>query len=340
MSSDLADVRDRTIPAALRGGVAEAQVQSRYEWAGPACAGRTVLEIGCRDGRGCSRLLEHGAQAVVGVDQRQAVVEAAAPMAPEGVRLLQAPSDRLPLADGSIQVIVWFDPLPYLRHLDGLLDEVGRVLTPDGVLIAAWPNREIVLHGGPEDRLIFRPDVFGADIRTRFPDLRLYRQTDWAASAIFDDETFAFGGGVVQGAVLSKLTEAREGTEAYTLAVASREPRANPEPLPAAATLAGKSDSADWLERFEQQQSVIQEHRRRIAELEQIRSERDELRRQLLQSEQNCAEAASRMATQLQGELALVSQSLSWRVTRPMRGASAAVKGPARRLLRRATGSG
>lgn len=339
MSSDVAGVGGGTLPAALKGGAAEAQHLSRYGWAAPMCYGRTVLEIGCGEGRGCAQLLEHGAKAVVGVDQGQAVIDAGAAVAPEGVRLLQAPADRLPFPDGAFELVLWFDPLPYMRNLRRAMDEASRVLAPDGLLVVGWPNREIVLHGGPEDRFVFRPQDLSAAISSHFPHVRRYRQTDWTASAIFDEETFPSAGGVVPGAVLWKLGAAEEGTEAYSLAVASREAHPGAESPPAAAVLARPSDSADWLARFEKQQAEIHGYLRRIAELEEVRRERDELRGELLRSEQHCAEVASRMAVQLQGELALVSQSLSWRVTRPLRGASAAVKAPARRLMRRATGS-
>lgn len=340
------------LPGVLRGDLADAQVLSRYRWAGPVCKGRHVLEIGCRDGRGSALLLQHGARDVLGLDQAHAVIDAARPMSPQGLDLRYLAPEGLPVDSGSVQVVVWFDPLPYLRRLGGILDEVLRVLTPDGLLLAGWPNRDIVFRGNPQDRLVFQPGRFLSEIRERFADVRIYRQTDWTASAILDDGAFELGGGgALPEASLSKVAAARGGTEAYTLAIAGAAAPTGSELPPPAVMLAGVGDSAGWLELFEKQQAVIREHLLRIADLEQIRQERDEIRRGLRESEQATAESLRTVGQlqavrdeleaavrQLELELALVKGSHSWRLTEPLRGAGRAAKASARRALGRSAG--
>lgn len=337
MNSELVDVGENVLPSFLRSALADAQSRIRYRWVAPHCTGRDVLEIGSGSGGGCLILLEEGARRVVGVDQAQAVIDAAAATMPQGVRLMHTTADRLPLDDRAVQTIVWFDPLPYVGHFAPLLDEVHRVLAPDGLFILGWPNREITLHGGPEDRQAFYPGHLLSAVRERFADVQLFRQTDWTASAIFDDQMFASGDvGALRGVTVSKLVESRPGTEAYTLAIATvdADDHVSTHLPPALVMLAGVGDASDWLQRFEKQQAVIREHLDRLSALEQIREERDELRRQLRHNEQACAETVNRMTQELQRDLALLTQSTSWRLTAPLRKVSAMARMP-KRLLRR-----
>jgi SAM-dependent methyltransferase len=58
---------------------------------------------------------------------------------PHDVRLLGA-DHRLPFADGSIDVVVSFYSLEHIWPLQPTLDEIARVLAPDGFLVGAIPT--------------------------------------------------------------------------------------------------------------------------------------------------------------------------------------------------------
>jgi SAM-dependent methyltransferase len=99
----------------------------------PAPAGRT-LEVGCGEGRVARDLLAHG-HAVVGVDASAALVARAREADARGVYLV-ADAARLPLADGSFDLVVAYNSLMDLDDLDAALAEIARVLRPGGRLCA------------------------------------------------------------------------------------------------------------------------------------------------------------------------------------------------------------
>ena len=97
--------------------------------------GRRTLDVGCGEGRVARELAALGHR-VVGFDGSPMLASAAAagsPAIPAGV----ADTARLPVASGSIDLVVCFMVLMDVEALDLTLAEIARVLEPGGVLCAA-----------------------------------------------------------------------------------------------------------------------------------------------------------------------------------------------------------
>jgi SAM-dependent methyltransferase len=96
----------------------------------------SVVDVGCGTGAFASRLAaDDRTSAVFAIDR-------SAPARAGGAPAASADAERLPFADRSVDVVLARD---VLEHVDdrAALDEVRRVLRPDGVLIAlvpAWPK--------------------------------------------------------------------------------------------------------------------------------------------------------------------------------------------------------
>jgi SAM-dependent methyltransferase len=113
---------------------------------------RTALDIGC--GRGT--LLRRLQAARPGCELFGVEISAlsAAEASASGVRVFEASiADGLPLADGSMQLVIMGEVIEHLFDPDAALDEVKRVLAPGGTLIlttpnlASWSNRLLLLAG-------------------------------------------------------------------------------------------------------------------------------------------------------------------------------------------------
>jgi hypothetical protein len=80
---------------------------------------------------------------VTGVDLSSAAVEHAqreyATLA--NARFIQASCTRMPLADASIDLAVSFETLEHIAEQEAFLEELARVLTPEGVLVLSCPNK-------------------------------------------------------------------------------------------------------------------------------------------------------------------------------------------------------
>ena len=114
----------------------------RYAWCLPWVAGRTVLDIACGEGYG-SAMLAGAAAEVVGVDiSAEAVAHATAAYASLGnLRFLAGSAAQIPLADASVDVVVSFETIEHLLEQAQMLDEIRRVLRPDGCLFLSSPDK-------------------------------------------------------------------------------------------------------------------------------------------------------------------------------------------------------
>jgi GT2 family glycosyltransferase/SAM-dependent methyltransferase len=115
----------------------------RYLWAAEIVAGRRVLDLASGEGFGAAILSETAAE-VVGADNDPVTIEHAR-LNYEADNLSFTVGDARHLRefeDGSFGAVVAFELLEHLDQQDRALDEIQRVLAPDGVLILSTPDRD------------------------------------------------------------------------------------------------------------------------------------------------------------------------------------------------------
>lgn len=130
---------ERTIP-----GLAEENYWFRrhevvYQRLAGRCAGRDVLEAGPGEGYGAD-LIAGIARSVTGVDYDEQAVAHIRAKYPR-VQMHLGNLAELPLADGSIDVVVNFQVIEHLWDQGQFVTECARVLRPGGVLLMSTPNR-------------------------------------------------------------------------------------------------------------------------------------------------------------------------------------------------------
>lgn len=152
------------------------------------CAGRdadTALDIGCANGRHLELLSAHAAR-VVGLDLSGELLALARDRVPQA-SLITGDASSLPIADDAVELALYIATLHHLperRLRRRSLDELARVLAPDGVaLVSVWstthdrfeaPDAEVgfdteigwTLPSGdtvPRYYHIYAPDEFEAD---------------------------------------------------------------------------------------------------------------------------------------------------------------------------------
>jgi SAM-dependent methyltransferase len=118
-----------------------------------APAGRRILDIGCGDGAATSLIATGRRQHhVIGVDWSTRAIEQARA---HGFDLISAGVDPpgLPIATGTIDLVVMSELIEHLVDTDAALAEARRVLRPGGTLLlstpnlAAWHNRVLIAFG-------------------------------------------------------------------------------------------------------------------------------------------------------------------------------------------------
>lgn len=321
---------ERFDPASMGGHLIEAEHMVRYLWAAQFASGRRVLDAACGMGYGTIALLDSGAVEVVGVDRDEEVVRSVAAAAPTGARFDVGDLLSLPYDDDEFDFAVCFEAIEHVDDPDRVLDELRRVLRPDGLLAISTPNRDVYLPGNPFHLRELTPSEFDERLVERFRNVSLRRQHTWIASAVLDDQAFAAGGQrQLPDVKVHKAAGQETGAETYTVALASD---AELPPGEAALSLTSDIDIRDWSERLERAARLeaavpLEEANRTDADLTFLRTELAQLRAQLAAGEKEMARLTgieSRLAAVtpvLQQHEALLT-SLSWRITRPLRAVS------------------
>jgi SAM-dependent methyltransferase len=116
--------------------------------------GRLTLDVGCGEGRVTRDLRDLGHRAV-GVDQSASMIAAAREADPEG-DYVEADAAELPFEDGAADLVISFMSLMDMDDMAGAVRELGRVLEPGGLLVAAVVHPinsagQFVPHQGDDD---------------------------------------------------------------------------------------------------------------------------------------------------------------------------------------------
>jgi ubiquinone/menaquinone biosynthesis C-methylase UbiE len=140
MSQDLEFTGERFVPGTA--GEIWHEHWHRYHFAAPLVAGLDVLDVACGEGYG-SALLASSAAKVIGADIAPTAVEHARERYARVANLefRQADCAALPFAAASFDAVVTFETIEHIEAQEAFLDEIRRVLRPDGLLILSCPNK-------------------------------------------------------------------------------------------------------------------------------------------------------------------------------------------------------
>ena len=165
----------------------------RYAFASRFVKGKRVLDIACGEGYGSAALQKAGASSVIGIDVSEAVCIHA--RSKYGIDARQGSADKIPLGEGSVDVIISFETIEHVPDPSRFLDECFRVLLPGGMLIISTPNKK--LYGqrvqNPHHCSEMTEEEFTSSLRSRFRDSYLYSQRPVSA-AWWSLRTFASDG--------------------------------------------------------------------------------------------------------------------------------------------------
>ena len=223
----------------------------RYHFAARCVAGKRVLDVACGEGYGTA-LLARAASEVTGVDLSAAAIEHAKAVyaGSPNARFVCAPCTRLPLADASVDVAVSFETIEHIAEQAPFLDELARVLAPDGVAILSCPNKvEYSDKRGYANEFhvkeLYR-DELAALVAARFAAIAWYGQKPTFFSVIAPEEDAAAGQLVEVDEDDPASGARRLSNPLYSVLLASRSPAALAALAPALSVMA---DRGDWVHR-------------------------------------------------------------------------------------------
>lgn len=120
---------------------AASMVYTRYAVAAELARGLRTLEIGCASGTGLGLMLS-GAKLVVGGDVHLPMLQTARAHYGTRIAFAQFSATEIPFRDRSFDFVLFMEATYYVRDFAKALDEIGRVLDCDGVLLFVNANPE------------------------------------------------------------------------------------------------------------------------------------------------------------------------------------------------------
>jgi ubiquinone/menaquinone biosynthesis C-methylase UbiE len=113
----------------------------RYGLTIPFIEKKIVLDIACGEGYG-SKLLSSKASEVIAVDiDLETIQEAKKKYNTSNITFIQGSADNIPVKDSYIDIVISFETIEHHDKHEEMMNEIKRVLKPDGILIISSPEK-------------------------------------------------------------------------------------------------------------------------------------------------------------------------------------------------------
>lgn len=298
---------ERFIPEEAGGELIEAEHVARYALAAQLAPGRRVLDAACGVGWGTQWLMRAGAASASGLDISPEAVADAKKRAPEA-EFVEGDLASLPWDDGAFDLVVCFETLEHVVKQAESLNELARVLAPDGVLMVSSPNPRVYPPGNPFHVHELAPEDLLEQVGRRLPHHELWYQHTQIASVLVNED--ALLPGEARSIDACVVTPLGPGSDMYSLVVASRNPLPTLRPFIACAPsnlyfmLEERELLLEKIDGLEHdREDYVQEREDFIHEREVLHREREALRRQRERTALLLLEAEQRLARQPSAEL-------------------------------------
>lgn len=163
---------------------------ARYAFAAPIVRGARVLDAACGCGYGSHHLLRSGAASVAGVDlSAEAVAYARERFRYPGLSYSVGDVTALSFGDRAFDRVTAYEVFEHLREPERFLDEIVRVLDPEGILLVSTPNAATYVAGGEGGRNPYHVKEYSEEeflgfFGPRFGSVRLWTQAAVAGEGI------------------------------------------------------------------------------------------------------------------------------------------------------------
>lgn len=198
---------ERMVPEFHKDKLMYSEHVTRYLAAKPIIKNKIVLDIASGSGYG-TKILAESAKFVYGVDVNEVAVNYSRKnYGGSNVEYLVGDGESIPLDDDSVDVVVTFETIEHIKDYKKFLDEVHRVLKPDGLLAISTPNDVEFAEGNHFHLHEFKYDELLTLLRKYYKNIDSYFQSTWKYVAIGTEDELSRD---TNGTVMNLTKKARD----------------------------------------------------------------------------------------------------------------------------------
>ncbi len=198
---------ERMVPEFHKDKLIYSEHVTRYLAVKPIVNSKTVLDIASGSGYG-TKILAESAKFVYGIDVNEVAVNYSRKnYASKNTKYLVGNAETIPLEDNTVDVVVTFETIEHIKNYRKFLDEISRVLKPDGLLIISTPNDVEFAEGNHFHLHEFKYDELVALLRKYYKNIDSYFQSTWKYVAIGTEDELSHD---TNGTVLNLTKKTRD----------------------------------------------------------------------------------------------------------------------------------
>ncbi len=193
MNNLLKDTGERMVPEFHKGSLMHAEHLTRYETAEKLAKKKVVLDIACGSGYG-TKILARSARKVYGVDiDKDTIKYAQQKFDAPNIEYKVGDGIKIPLEDNSIELVVTFETIEHIKNYSQFINEIKRVLKPDGLVIVSTPNDIEFAEGNHFHIHEFTFDELMKLLKKDFKFIDPYFQATWKYVAVGSEDILRHG---------------------------------------------------------------------------------------------------------------------------------------------------
>ncbi len=187
---------ERMVPEFHKDSLIYAEHYTRYFAAADLVADKVVLDIASGSGYG-TKMLAKTAKHVYGVDINETAINYSQKhFNAKNIEYLVGDGVSIPLPDNSVDVVITFETIEHIKDYTKFIDEVMRVLKPDGLAVVSTPNDVEFAEGNHFHLHEFEYKELVDLLKKDFKNIDPYFQSTWKYVAVDTAESFENKGSV------------------------------------------------------------------------------------------------------------------------------------------------